>query len=81
MLTVYILQEITSLNPISVKTIIKAYASLAAGSSFWHVSETSDGHTCDFRVNDLIGYAGFNLAMRALNTTGSVLHELSDTPR
>lgn len=65
----------------SVKTIIKAYASLGAGSSFMHMSETNTGGISDVRVNDLIGYVAFYETMKAFKVEGSVLHELSDNPR
>jgi len=65
----------------SVNTIIKAYASLGAGSSFMHMSETTTGGISDVRVNDLIGYVAFVEVMKAFKVEGSILHELSDKPR
>merc|ERR1712168_1418968 len=65
----------------SVNTIIKAYASLGAGSSFMHMSETTTGGISDVRVNDLIGYVAFVEVMKALKPEGSILHELSNTTR
>jgi len=65
----------------SVNTIIKAYASLGAGSSFMHMSETFTGGISDVRVNDLIGYVAFYETMKALKMEGSVLHELNEKPR
>jgi len=61
----------------SVNTIIKSYASLGAGSSFMHMSNTNVGGVSDVRVNDLIGYIAFHEAMKGLNTEGSILNELS----
>ena len=66
---------------IAVNAIIKTYASLGAGSSFMHMSETNVGGISDVRVNDLLGYIVFYEAMNGLKANGTVLHELSDSER
>jgi len=70
-----------SMSKDSMNTIIKSYASLGAGSSFMHMSETNVGGISDVRVNDLIGYIAFHEAMSGLKANGSILHELSKTKR
>jgi len=70
-----------SMPPESVNAIIKSYASLGAGSSFMHMSETMVGGISDVRVNDLIGYIAFTEAMKGLKAKGSILHQLSDKDR
>jgi len=74
-------KETWSMSSASVNTIIKSYASLGAGSSFMHMSETIVGGISDVRVNDLIGYIAFHEAMSGLKANSSILHELSDTDR
>jgi len=74
-------KETWSMSKDSVNTIIKSYASLGAGSSFMHMSETRVGGISDVRVNDLIGYIAFYEAMTGLKANGSILHELSDNER
>jgi len=74
-------KETWSMSSASVNTIIKSYASLGAGSSFMHMSETRVGGISDVRVNDLIGYIAFHEAMSGLKANGSILHELSETNR
>ena len=65
----------------TVNTIIKGYASLGAGSSFMHMSETIIGGVSDVRVNDLIGYVVFSQAMKSLKVNSTVIHQLSKVQR
>jgi len=74
-------RETWSLPSQSVNTIIKAYASLGAGSSFMHMSETNIGGISDVRVNDLIGYVAYHEMMKILNVDNPILKELSEKPR
>lgn len=63
------------------KNIKRAFATHAAGSAFFHGSQTRMGDSYDNNMIAVVAYLGHQLSVSKLNSTSSILNELSPTPR
>lgn len=71
-----------NLPPDSVRAIIKATASLAAGAGFLHGSNTDVGNAVGNHTRDLFGWIIYQSMVKKLNKGNqSIIHDLSYQPR
>ena len=70
---------------VTVQAIVRNFAILAPGSSFYHGSQTKLGQTTDIKLNDLFAYVLYQAAVKSLKAPtaeeSTILHELSHEPR